>query len=141
MAHAMGGCEQLLGTLGPLSTSICGIKLFMKTVVDAKPWLIEPSLVPLPWREYDLVGSCGQRRNERKTEAKGEHKRKIKLAIMWDDGVVRSHPPVRRVLGEVVERMQKCPEIELVNWKAHRCKDAWEILVSHEAFLLTYSLI
>lgn len=50
MAHAMGGCEQLLGTLGLLSTSICGIKLFMKTVIDSEPWLIEPSLVPIPWQ-------------------------------------------------------------------------------------------
>lgn len=50
---------------------------------------------------------------------------------MWDDGVVRPHPPVRRVLGETVERMRKCPQIEVVDWEPYRCKDAWEILVGH----------
>jgi len=129
----MGGCEQLLGTLGPLSTSICGIKLFMKTVIDAEPWLIEPSLVPMPWREHDLVES-------RRVDKQG--KRKIKIAIMWDDGVVRPHPPVRRVLAQTVERVRKCPQIEVVDWQRHRCKDAWEILVSHKSLCsILYRLV
>jgi len=133
MAHAMAGCEQLLGTLGPLSTSICGIKLFMRTVIDAELWLIEPSLIPLPWREYDLIGSRGGIKSSQSMDEKAI--RKLKIAVVWDDGVVRPHAPVRRVLREVVENMRKCTEIEVVDWKPHRCKDAWEILVSHCSYL------
>jgi len=141
MGHAIGGCEQLLGTLGPLSTSICGIKIFMKTVIDAEPWLIEPSLVPIPWREHDLIGSSGEMGRTQKMDQQG--KRKIKIAIMWGDGVVRPHPPVRRVLAETVERMRKCPQIEVVDWQPHRFKDAWEILVSHKSlfFSILYRLV
>jgi amidase len=115
MDHAMAGCEQLLGAIGPLSTSISGIKLFMKTLIDAKPWLVEPSLVPLPWREYPA--------------GFGKQKKKIRVAITWDDEVVRPHPPIMRALQEVVAMMSKKHEIEVVNWKPYKCDEAWEILV------------
>lgn len=138
MAHAMGGYEQVLGSVGPLSTSIDGIKLFMKTVVDAEPWLIEPNLVPVPWREWsidsdstksDTLETNVPRQSKEVIPAGKERKTKLKIAVMWDDGVVRPHPPMRRVLAEVVECMRKCSDIEVVDWPPHCCKDAWEILV------------
>lgn len=49
----MSGQEQIVAVLGPLSTSLEGVKLFMKTVLDGKPWLNEPSLVPIPWRDQE----------------------------------------------------------------------------------------
>lgn len=50
-AATMFGQEQIVPVIGPLSTSLEGIKIFMKTLIDQKPWLYEPSLVPIPWRE------------------------------------------------------------------------------------------
>lgn len=50
-AATMTGQEQIVPVIGPLSTSLEGIKIFMKTLIDQKPWLYEPSLVPMPWRE------------------------------------------------------------------------------------------
>ena len=52
-AATMLGQEQIVPVIGPLSTSLEGIKIFMKTLIDQKPWLYEPSLVPMPWRESD----------------------------------------------------------------------------------------
>ena len=104
------------GVLGPLSTSIGGIKLLMKTSIEAKPWLDEPSLVSLPWREDFPQGSWTK---------------KLKVGIMWDDGVVTPHPPIVRALREVVEKLQHVPGVEVVTWKPYKHDLAWEIIVKH----------
>lgn len=53
LSNTMRGQEQVVAVLGPLSTSLEGVKLFMKTVIRGKPWLNEPSLVPIPWRDQE----------------------------------------------------------------------------------------
>lgn len=111
----MGGKEQVVATIGPLSTSLEGIKLFLKTVISAKPWLREPSLLPFEWREKQDWGLKG---------------RKLKVAVMWDDGVVRPQPPVTRALREVVEKLKEKGNVEIVEWTPYKHDLAWEIIVS-----------
>lgn len=106
------GEEQVVPTIGPLSTSLEGCKLFIKTIIDAKPWYKEPTLLPFPWREEDFF--------------KG---RKVKVAVMWDDGVVKPHPPVTRALQQVVSKLQGRENIEIVEWKPYKHDLAWEIIV------------
>ena len=109
--------EQIVAVIGPLSTSLEGIKTLMKIVLSAKPWLVEPSLVPLPWRdgESHLV-SAGKKR--------------LKVGIMWSDEVVRPHPPVIRALKEVAEKLKAVDGVELVDWKPYKHDEAWEIISS-----------
>jgi len=104
-AATMAGQEQVVGVLGPLSTSLEGIKLFMKTVIAAKPWLDEPSLVPIPWRDQgsQLATSSG--------------KKKLKIGVLWHDEVVRPHPPVLRALQEMVDKLKSTDGVEIVDWK------------------------
>ena len=109
------GSESILGTVGPLSTTLSGVKVFMKSIIDTKPWLSDPSLVSLPWREQS------QLLNLQRTG-------KLKVAVMWDDGVVTPHPPIRRVLREVVEKLKKAPEIDVVDWKPYKHDWAWELI-------------
>jgi len=115
MEHTMGGAEQILGVIGPLSTSIEGIKLFMQTLIGAQPWLIEPSLIPLPWRS-NPAGFASS-------------KRKIRVAVMYHDGAVLPHPPVRRALRETVARMQRNELVEVIPWDPSGSEEAWEIIV------------
>lgn len=114
-AATMAGSEQILATIGPLSTSLAGCKLFFKTVVEGKPWLNAPSLMPFEWR--DLDGS----------KEKG---RKLSVGVMWDDGVVRVHPPVAEALRKVVSKLKESPNIEVVDWEPYKHDEAWEIIVS-----------
>jgi amidase len=107
-----GGQEQIVPTIGPLSTSLEGLKIFTKTLIDAKPWLREPGLLPFPWKEEDFF--------------KG---RKIKVAVIWDDGVVKPHPPVTRALREVVDKLASSDKFEVVDWKPYQHDRAWEIIV------------
>ena len=86
----------------------------MKTVIAAEPWRVEPSLIPLPWR--DAVNFFPDN--------------KIKVAVMWHDEVVRPHPPVQRALENTVNILRALPNIELVDWKPYRHAEAWEIISS-----------
>ena len=113
----MFGNEQIIGVIGPLCTSLGGIKIFMKTILDAKPWLIEPSLIAMPWKDdvsYIMEGG----------------RPKLKVAVLWSDEVVKPHPPIIRALKEVTEKLRNVEGVEVVDWKPYKHDSAWEIIVS-----------
>ncbi|KAM3087722.1 hypothetical protein ACMFMG_001798 [Clarireedia jacksonii] len=109
----MAGAEHIIPTIGPLSTSLKGCKLFIKTLIDAKPWFKEPSLLPFPWKEEDAFPG-----------------KKLRIAVFWDDGVVKPHPPVTRALKQVVEKLKDKSNIELVEWKPYRHDVAWDLIAN-----------
>jgi len=108
----MGGAEQIVPTIGPLSTSLEGCKLFIKTIIDAKPWYKEPSLLPFPWKEEDTLRG-----------------KRLRVAVLWDDGVVKPHPPVTRALKQVVDKVKANENVEVVEWKPYKHDLAWDIIV------------
>ena len=107
--------EQIVAVMGPLSTSIKGIELLMKTVLAAKPWLVEPSCLPIPWRDQ---------------ESHLGNPRRLKIGIMWTDGVVQPHPPITRALQEIKARLQHCNGTEVVDWIPYDTPEAWKILAN-----------
>lgn len=109
----MSGQEQIVTAIGPLSSSFGAIKLFMKTVIDSKPWIQEPSLVPIPWRDSQ------------------QHlPDKVKVGIMWDDDVVKPHPPITRALKQMHSRLSAACDVDIVDWKPYRHDYAWELVSS-----------
>ena len=110
--------EHIIPVVGPLSTSLEGVKIFMKTLIEAKPWLSQPCLLPIPWR-MDQNLALQVRKRQHKAENCG----------LWDDGVVKPHPPVTRALRELSERLKSVPGVELVDWKPYKHDLAWEIIV------------
>lgn len=116
----MDGYEQIVPVLGPLSTSFGGLHLFMKTLLDQKPWLTEPSLLPLPWN-YPPTNSL-------LTKPNGALK--LKIGVMWHDGVVKPHPPITRALREVVSSLSQNSDIEIVPWQPYKHDLAWKIISS-----------
>ena len=110
------GREQIIGVIGPLSTSLEGVKLFMKSLIDQKPWNYQQSLVPLPWRISQ--------------QKKPSPEKKLKVAVMWDDGVVRPHPPITRAMKEIAEKLKSVSAVEIVDWKPYKHDRAWEIISS-----------
>jgi amidase len=83
----MEGQETIPSVLGPMSASVNGIRLFMRAVLDARPWTRDPVTLRKPWDEdaYRLVEH-------------GNHNRMC-FAIMWHDGTTMPHPPIRRALN------------------------------------------
>ncbi|PVI03146.1 amidase [Periconia macrospinosa] len=108
----MAGADAIDSVLGPMSTSLSGLKLFMKTVIDAQPWLTEPAIVPMPWREYKIPDD-----------------RPLRVGVLWHDGVVRPHPPITRGLTLVTDQLKK-HGIEVVDFPPHLHDEAWAIIAS-----------
>ncbi|KAF2174923.1 amidase [Zopfia rhizophila CBS 207.26] len=113
--YMMAGADCVDSVLGPLSTSIEGLKIFVKTIIDAKPWLSEPALTPMPWRDIDVGGENGGR--------------KLKIGVMWHDNVVLPHPPITRALQTVTSKLKE-NGVEVVDWEPYLHDEAWAIISS-----------
>ena len=94
-----------------MSTSLEGLNLFMKTVLDAEPWFYEPGLIRCSWQ----LG---------KEDCSFSARRKLKVAVMWHDGVVKPHPPVTRTLSEMVSKLKAIDWIHVVDWQPYKHDEA-----------------
>ncbi|KAJ5513276.1 Amidase [Penicillium fimorum] len=108
------GCEAIMGTLGPLSPTIGGVELFMKTIIESKPWVTDSMMLPIPWRDQEKHIHLDNK--------------KLTVGVMWTDDVVTPAPAVTRALKEMVERLKLVDNIEVIEWKAYKQEEALEIL-------------
>jgi len=76
---------------GPITTSISTLELYMQTLLSSEPWTVDPHLLPVPWR-YELAQPPS---------------RPLKLAFIYDDGVIKPQPPVERAARETAEKLKK----------------------------------
>lgn len=100
--------EQILCIVGPMAVSLRDCTFFLKTLLAAEPWNIDPYVLRMPWREVPK-------------------RRDFTVGVMWTDGVVQPHPPVTRVLKETVKKLEAAG-IKTVEWKPYNHKQAWEII-------------
>ncbi|KAI1614495.1 amidase [Exophiala viscosa] len=118
MTAPMAGSEQIVAVVGPMSASFEGCHVFMKTLIDQKPWLTDPALLPMPWtyppKESYLTKPDGEK--------------KLKIGIIWSDGVVKPHPPVIRAIQDLTAKLKSIPEVELVDWKPYKHDLAWDVI-------------
>lgn len=118
----MAGTESILGVTGPISTSLEGLHLFSKSIVDQKPWLKQPGLVALDWRD----------------PATYFPDRKLRVGVIYNDGVVRPHPPILRAVTELVGKLKRSPNIEVVDWKPWKHELAWSVIVCLPLFVFDW---
>jgi amidase len=94
------GQEHVPSVIGPMSRNIDSLIAVTKAVIDATPWEEDPKCCPVPWR------------NDVFEEAQS---RPLVIAVMRDDGVVKPHPPISRVLDEVAKKLEMAGH-EVVSW-------------------------
>ncbi|KAJ6256833.1 hypothetical protein Dda_8701 [Drechslerella dactyloides] len=119
-AATMLGAEHIVPVVGPISTHLSGLSLFMSAALESQPWLVDPMLVPIPWRDeqshFPLNAVTGRMK-------------KLKIGVMRWDGVVMPHPPVTRVIDEVVAKLREnTDEFEVVEWRETEADKAWDII-------------
>ena len=107
----MAGQEAVMSVNGPMAKSLEDITFYSKAVIDAQPWLVDPKCLPIPWRP-------------------AERKSKLKIAVLWHDGIVRPTPPVARALKETVEKLQAAGHEIVGAWDPTHHSKAVELLVS-----------
>ncbi len=55
--------------------------------------------------------------------------RKLKVAVLWHNGAVKPHPPITRALKQVVDKLKRRDNFEVVEWKPCKHDLAWEMIV------------
>lgn len=92
--NSQEGQESVPSVLGPISHSIGGLETFMRAIIESKPWNQDPLVIRKEWDEsaYQLSEHGGRGA-------------KLCFAVMWDDGVFHTHPPVLRGLSIAKEAL------------------------------------
>ncbi|KAJ7175978.1 general amidase [Mycena filopes] len=105
--NALEGQESISSVLGPMANSLSGVKIFTKAILDAQPWLKDPLVLRKGWAEdeYRLVH-----------HGKGG---KLCFAIMWDNGVVKPHPPLHRAMV-ITKNALEAAGHQVIDWEPHR---------------------
>ena len=103
------GSESIISVTGPLTRSLDTLELLMKTVVQEKPWTIDPSLTSIEWKS-DV------------------RKKPYRIGILRTDGVVTPHPPVTRALDMMCEKLKCMDNLEVFEFEPLNHLKAWEII-------------
>lgn len=93
--NSLDGQETIHSIAGPLSSSLSGIKLFVKTILEGKPWRLDPNTMYKPWDDdaYALKYH--------------DYGKKLCFGVMWDDGNYKPHPPIIRALQLTKAALEK----------------------------------
>ncbi|OJI97857.1 hypothetical protein ASPVEDRAFT_126300 [Aspergillus versicolor CBS 583.65] len=84
---------------GPMARSLSTVEYFMQSLLDSNPWDIDPGCIPIPWRK-DISALPA---------------RKLRLGIIYDDGIVRPQPPVMRAMRETAQKLKDAGH-EVIEW-------------------------
>ncbi|RVX69367.1 hypothetical protein B0A52_06962 [Exophiala mesophila] len=110
MANSMDGQNTLLSVVGPLATSARTLKLLTKSLLSQNPWLYDPLVVDMPWRDAqeqairDVVSSAASSSGP------------LSFGYFKSDGVVNPQPPVARAVDMVVEALKTAGH-KIFEWK------------------------
>lgn len=97
-ANSGDGQNTVLSVVGPLSPSARGLILLFKTVLGAMPWLGDPGVLEIPWRE-EIVEET-----RKLVQGKPEG---LAFGIFYDDGQVKPQPPVERAMRIAAETIKR----------------------------------
>ncbi|KAF9528397.1 general amidase [Crepidotus variabilis] len=107
-ANALMGQESISSVLGPMANSLSSVLTFTKAIISARPWRYDPLAIRKAWseEEWDLSehGGVGSQ---------------LCFAIMWDNGVVKPHPPLIRAMTMVKKALEHAGH-RVVDWEPHR---------------------
>jgi amidase len=115
MANSMDGQTSVLSVLGPMSHSVDAVKLFAEAVLSKRPWLHDPMVVELPWRDSIFQNAL-------------DNSKRYVFGLLTNDGCVSVQPPVARALKKVADVLKSLGHI-VVDWKPPSHDRATEIAV------------
>lgn len=110
LATVLRGLPIAAGSLGILSQSIDGLAISFKAILESKPWLYDPEVAEIPWRQ-DKFNSIISR-----TCSPGLQNGRLTFGILSSDDFVEPHPTIGQAIAIVKKALQHCG-YEVVDWK------------------------
>lgn len=108
------GRSGILSTAGPMATSIRDCQLFLRILMQAETWKYDSTVVSIPWTNV-------------------EAKKRLRIAVVENDGAFTPTPPIRRVIKEAAALLKKNEDIEVISLTLPDVKEHCQNLVSHWA--------
>jgi len=121
MANSMDGQNSVLSVVGPLGTTVGALKLAIKAVLGTQPWLHDPLVAEIPWRDEQEQAVL--------EIVKGSGGGQLSFAVFRGDGVVNPQPPVRRAIDIVVHTVEKLGH-KVIDWEPPSHQKGLDIVVS-----------
>jgi amidase len=78
-----------------MSNSLSGLKTFMTSIIGFQPWDLDPLVIRKPWSD-----------EEWKLRDHGGEGAPLCFAIMWDNGLIKPHPPYVRAMKMVKSALE-----------------------------------
>ncbi|KAI0527721.1 amidase [Xylaria bambusicola] len=103
------GQEAVQSVNGPMTRTIEDLEYYSSSVVRSEPWHADPRCLPMPWRPITLP-------------------QRLKIGVMWHDGIVLPTPPVTRALRQTVDRL-KAAGHEVTEWSLETHETGLKILL------------
>jgi amidase len=110
------GMDNIIGVVGPITRSSRDLELFCRVMLGYEAWRLEAAVLEIPWNQ-DLA-----------REGKGLPE-KLSFAILWDDGVVRPHPPIHNALVQTKKALLAAGH-EVIDWVPLEHQQGWSLIVS-----------
>jgi Asp-tRNA(Asn)/Glu-tRNA(Gln) amidotransferase A subunit family amidase len=89
----IGTPSPILPSIGPEAHSVNDLELFMKTVIDAEPWIFDETSLNVPWREVQLP------------------EKSLRLGRILEDNHRPLHPTMMRTMTEAENRLREAGHI------------------------------
>lgn len=97
-----------------MAQDLATIELSMRSIIALEPWKSDARCAPIPWREDIFKQTLHNR---------------LTIGVLRDDGKVRPHPPILRVLNQVIDRLRDAGH-DIVEWNADLHVECIEVMVS-----------
>lgn len=107
-ADPIPGQNTILPVVGPLAPTAAGLKLLFHAILTREPWLQDPQVVQMPWRDAEeakvssIIESGGRQQ--------------LVFGVMKSDGIVNPHPPVLRAITLLTAALLKAGH-KVIEWK------------------------
>ncbi|KDQ52322.1 hypothetical protein JAAARDRAFT_163030 [Jaapia argillacea MUCL 33604] len=111
------GCDAVLTSTGPMCQSARDMNLFISVVRSAQPFLLDPSMIPMPWSVPSPSSLWGASTG-----------RKLRVGVMVHDGVVMPHPPMLRALELAKSKLAASDEVEVIDFKPYQHDIGYDII-------------
>jgi amidase len=98
--NSFDGQESVPSVVGPMTRSLSNIRLFFKAILETKPWLIDPKVHNIPWRE-DLF-------------QEGQNN-KLCFGVIQFDQQVHLSPPVQRAINISIKALEQAGH-QVIEW-------------------------